>query len=66
MACLHPVSEKDGSILTILVHIHCWDMDKKLLNSGYLDLFFKVAQGLRMLMDGLFALYFHKECLDLY
>ena len=42
-----------------LAQLYCWDMDKKRLDFGYLDLIFKVTQGLRMLVNG-FLLNMHK------
>ena len=37
MACLHPISWTNGWILTKLVHLYCWDMEKNCLDFGDLN-----------------------------
>ena len=64
MACLHPISRINGWILTKLVHLYCFDMEKNGLDFGDLDPIFKVTQGLRLLKNGLSALYLLKEWMD--
>ena len=64
MACLHPISWMKGWIFTKLVHLYCWDMEKNWLDFGDLDPIFKVTGGLRLLENGLSALYLMKEWMD--
>ena len=64
MACVHPIPYRNGLILTKLVHLYCYDMEKILLDFGDLDPIFKVTLGLRLLENGLSALYLLKELID--
>ena len=47
----------NGRVLTKLVHLYCCDMEKNWLDFCDLDPSFKVAQGLRVLKNGLSAPY---------
>ena len=64
MACLHPVSWRNGWILTKLAQLYCWHMQMNWLYFGYLDPIFKVTWGLRLLENGLSAPYLLKERMD--
>ena len=52
----HPDSWRNGWILSKLVQKYCWDMDKNSVDLDDLDLFLKIIQCLRMLINGLSAL----------
>ena len=46
---------------TAHIYIYCWDMDKNWIDFGDVNSFFKVIQGLRMLINSFSAPYFLKE-----
>ena len=64
MACLHPITWRNGWILTKLVHLYCCYMEKNWLDFGDLDPIFKVTGGLRLLENSLSAPYLLNELLD--
>ena len=64
MAFLHPISWKNGWILTKFGQLYCCDMKKNWLDFGDLDPIFKITQGLRLLENGLSAPYLMKEWTD--
>ena len=64
MACRHPVSWRNGWILTKLAQLYCWDIQKNWLDFGDLDPIFKVTWGLRLLENGSSAPYLLKEWMD--
>ena len=64
MACLHPINRMNGWILTKLVQLYCCNMKKNWLDFGDLDHIFKVAQGFRLLENGLSAPYLMKVWMD--
>ena len=63
MASLHPISRRNGWILTKLAQLYCCDMKKNWLDFGDLDLFFKVTGGL-ILENGFSAPYLQNEWID--
>ena len=64
MACLHPISWRNGWILTKLVHLYCCDIEKNWVDFGGFDPIIKVTGGLRLLENGLSAPYLLKEWMD--
>ena len=64
MACLHPISWRNGWSLAIFAQIYCCDMKKNWLDFSDLASIFKVTQGLRLLENGLSAPYPMKEWMD--
>ena len=55
MAWLHPISWRNGWLLTKLAQLYCWDMKKNWLDFGDFDPIFKVTQGLRLLENSFSA-----------
>ena len=51
-ACLHPISWRNGWILTKLAQLYCCDMKKNWLDFGDLDPILKVTGWLRLLENG--------------
>ena len=64
MACLHPVSWKNGWILTKLVHLYFCDKEKNWLDFGDNDPILKVTGWLRLLENGLSAPCLQNEWMD--
>ena len=54
-------TECNAVCTVIFLVVNCYDMDKKVLDFGDLDPMFKVIGGLKMLANGLSALYTQKE-----
>ena len=63
MASLHPISWRNGWILTKLAQLYYCDMKKNWLDFGDLDLIFKVTGGL-ILENGFSAPYLQNEWID--
>ena len=65
LSCMHPITWRNGWILTKLVHLYSNDMEKNWLDFGDLDPIFEVTHGLRLFENGLSASYLMKEWMDL-
>ena len=66
MACLRPISWRNGWILTKLAELYCCDMEKVWLDFSDLDPIFKVTGGLILLENGLSAPNLMKEWMNFY
>ena len=64
MACLHPVSRRNGWILTKLAQLYCCELKKYRLGFGDIDSILKVTVGLRLLENGFFAPYLQNEWMN--
>ena len=63
MACLHPISWRNGWILTKLAQLYCCDMKKNWLDFGDHDPIFKVTQGLGFAENTFFFFFLSVPCL---
>ena len=64
MVCLHPISWMNRWILTKLVQLYCWDMEKNWLEFDDLHPIFKIELRLKLLKNGFFAPYLLNEWMN--